>query len=427
MISTRSFAYKFAKTAAAISVVLAVAFSGLGPAVAHAPGETVAGAEASTDQVRSITFPVVGSVTYSDTWGACRGSGCSRSHKGVDIFGPKLAPLVAAADGTIVSDRRSGLTNAGNKVTIQDDEGWIYLYLHLNNDSPGTDDGANPQAWILPSGLSVGDRVTAGQVVGYLGDSGNAETTPPHLHFEIHPPGQAAINPTASVNDARDQGRVVTAASLASTVEGRAQHSDLVTAWYRALLKREPTDAEMMAWTDRFAIGAATRADLIADLTMARPRRDQAGVIVRAYEVVLQRRPNLQEIRSWLASDGLSATAVASSLLASEEFSQRHGPLSDEQFISVIYNQALGRDATSERLADWLAAFADGESRPVLAAYLAETYQVKDRTWHSLEIVQGYRAGLDRMPTDAEHAQWVAYLDGGGHLAAVVAEIRATG
>ncbi|MCP4226646.1 MAG: M23 family metallopeptidase, partial [Actinomycetia bacterium] len=106
-----------------------------------------------TTAVDQLVFPIVGPVTYSDTWGACRGYRCYRSHKGVDIFGTKLAPLVAVTDGIIISTRRTALTSAGNKVIIEDDDGWRYIYLHLNNDSPGTDDGANPQGWIIPNRL----------------------------------------------------------------------------------------------------------------------------------------------------------------------------------------------------------------------------------------------------------------------------------
>ena len=310
-------------------------------------------------------------------------------------------------------------------ITIQDDDGWTYIYIHLNNDTPGTDDGANPQAWVVSSDLRVGDRVEAGQVIGYLGDSGNAETTPPHLHFEIHPPNHGPINPTASATYAVSEGRVVPVSSLASTAEGRAEHADFVSAWYRALLLREPTEAELLAWTDRFDIRAATRADRIADLTMVRTRRSRADVIVRAYDVVLQRQPTLVEIRSWLADENLSASGLATALLQSDEFVSRHGQLSDEQFVNLLYNQALGSNPTDDRLADWLTALDQGEPRPVLAAFLAETFEVKDRTWHSLEVIQGYRAGLNRMPTDAEHSRWVEFLDNGGHLPIVVAEIRA--
>lgn len=408
------------KVAAVLFIASALIGLSLAPVVAQTD-DGIAGLEAAVEP--ALIFPVVGPVSFVDTWGACR-SGCSRSHKGVDIFGAKLAPLVAAADGTIVSDRRSALTNAGNKIIIESDDGWRFIYLHLNNDTPGTDDGANPQAWIIASGLRVGDRVSAGQMIGYLGDSGNAETTPAHLHFEIHPPGQSAVNPTAAVQAAYDNNRRVSVASMASTLEGRAEFVPSIDAWYRALLKRPPTKAESLAWADRFDVDLGTNAELIADLTMAKQRRDPAGRIVRAYQVALNRRPNLAEMRSWLAAGDVALDDVVVALLSGSEFQNRHGQLADADFISLMYRQGIGREPTPERLDDWMTALSEGGDRNVLATYLADTYISKDRTWHTLEVVQAYRAGLDRMPTEEEHARWVAHLDGGGLIPDVVTEIR---
>jgi hypothetical protein len=374
--------------------------------------------------VRDITFPVVGPVTFTDTFGACR-SGCSRSHRGVDIFGTKLAPLVAAGDGTIVSVRRSALTRAGNMVTIRDDEGWYYLYLHLNNDSPGTDDGANPQAWIVPNRLRVGARVNAGDVIGYLGDSGNAETTPAHLHFEIHQPGVGAINPTPSVQAAQDSGRLRPVSSLASTPEGRAQHTGLISAWYRALLKREPTPKELFAWADRFAIGYANRDDLIADLTMAPARRNQTGTVLRAYRVVLGRRPGADALRYWEAQyrAGARSETIVQGLLDSQEFASR-GVLSDAQFIDLIYRNARGRAPTASVRTYWLNQLATGRTRASMASYFAESFSVKDNTWHELQVMLAFRAALDREPTDAEVATWRTHLDNGGLLPDVIDAIK---
>lgn len=374
-----------------------------------------------------IVFPVVGPVTYTDTWGACRGAGCSRSHKGVDIFGAKLAPLVAAEDGVITFIRQSSLSISGNTIIIRSDEGWRYLYIHLNNDAPGTDDGSNPQGWIVPSRLKVGDRVEAGQVIGYLGDSGNAETTPAHVHFEIHRPGVGAINPTPFVQTAQSAGRVVSVASLASTPEGRAEVAPRVEAWYRALLDREPTELELFAWTDRIDVGMGTLDDLIADLTMAKQRRDPAGDVLRSFRVSLGRLPTINEIRAWedAMENGTDLEQLNESLVTSDAFANDHGQLTDAEFVGVIYDNAIGRPPTERRLADWLEAFADGEPRATLPAYFADSYTVKDSTWHDLEVVQAFRAGLDRMPTDEEFQRWEAHLDDGGLIPEVVAAIRA--
>ena len=407
-----------------LALCLAVAAIALAPAASAQEAET---AEQEPSGDPEIVFPVVGPVSYTDTWGACRGVGCSRSHKGVDIFGHKLAPLVAADDGVITFIRQSSLSISGNTIIIRSDEGWRYLYIHLNNDAPGTDDGSNPQAWIIPNRLRVGDRVEAGQVIGYLGDSGNAETTPAHVHFEVHRPGVGAINPTPFVDRAQAAGRVVNVGSLASTPEGRAEAAPAVQAWYGALLDRQPTDMELFAWTDRFDVGFADTDDLIADLTMAKSRRDPAGVVIRSFRVSLDRLPTLNEIRAWEDAHRQGATLeeINHTLIDSDAFTDRFGDLDDEAFIRAIYDNAIGRAPSAARMADWLAAFADGQPRSSLPTYFADSYPVKDSTWHGLEVVQAYRASLDRMPEPEEYDRWVAHLDGGGLIPDVVAGIRA--
>jgi hypothetical protein len=407
-------------TAALVVVALVAAMAS--PAIALEPAE-----EPEEPLVRELMFPIVGPVTYSDTWGACRGSGCRRSHKGADIFGAKLAPLVAAADGVIVSVRRTALTTAGNKIVIEDDEGWRYVYFHLNNDTPGTDDGANPQAWIIANRLRVGDRVEAGDVVGYLGDSGNAERTPNHLHFEVHQPDVGAINPTPSLDAATDAGRIVPVAGLASDAAGRAEHEGTIVSWYRALLERDPTAKELFAWADRFDIGFADRDDLIADLTMAPQRYRPSGTVLRAYQVGLDRRPSISELRSMERSnrDGADHLDVVRSLLDGDEFAAEHGTLSDAEFIEIVYHNARGRAPSSGVRAYWRGQLGEGRPRAEMAAYFVDSYGLKNRTWHDLEVIQAFRAALDRLPNDAELDRWVDHLDDGGLIVDVVDSIRA--
>jgi hypothetical protein len=158
--------------------------------------------DAAADTVRPIHFPVEGAVRFRDDWGDPRGGG-TRQHRGNDLAGRKLQPLLAAADGVVA---RTGVDDgiSGNYLVIRDAAGWEYLYIHVNNDTPGTDDGANPPAWRFAPGIGRGARVRAGQHVGWMGDSGNAEDTQPHLHFEIHRPGVGAINPYRSLLAARN-------------------------------------------------------------------------------------------------------------------------------------------------------------------------------------------------------------------------------
>jgi murein DD-endopeptidase MepM/ murein hydrolase activator NlpD len=131
-----------------------------------------------------MVFPVLGPTSYTDTFLACR-SGCTRRHFGQDLMGPKMRPLVAAFNGVVSSVKRESRVGDGNYVTIQGDNGWSANYLHVNNDTPGTDDGKGTARYAFAEGIERGARVFAGQLIGWSGDSGNAESTGPHLHFEL--------------------------------------------------------------------------------------------------------------------------------------------------------------------------------------------------------------------------------------------------
>jgi murein DD-endopeptidase MepM/ murein hydrolase activator NlpD len=116
-------------------------------------------------------FPVAGLAYWTDDWHACR-DGCSRLHEGLDIFAQTGTPLVASADGFISQKLVGDLS--GISVEITDDAGVQYFYAHMS-------------AWA--DGIQVGQRVTTGQLLGYVGNTGNAITTPPHVHYEIQPGG----------------------------------------------------------------------------------------------------------------------------------------------------------------------------------------------------------------------------------------------
>jgi hypothetical protein len=154
----------------------------------------------AAEEAHPIVFPVAGEVTWTDTWHAPRGGG--RLHEGQDLMGEKGLPVVAADDG-VVTYLQKGHASAGHWLRLLADDGWIYSYIHLNNDSPGTDDGQASDDQIFGPGIAQGVRVTAGQVLGYLGDSGNAESSGAHLHFEMKDPSGTSINPAPSLRTAR--------------------------------------------------------------------------------------------------------------------------------------------------------------------------------------------------------------------------------
>ncbi len=132
----------------------------------------------------NIVFPVIGEVTFIDDFHQPRSGG--RTHDATDIMGPKMLPVVAVSDGVV-----KWIGSSCCYLSIDHGGGWETWYIHLNNDTPGTDDGL---AWGIAPGIERGTAVSRGQLIGWLGDSGNAEHTAPHLHFQIFRNG-VAINP----------------------------------------------------------------------------------------------------------------------------------------------------------------------------------------------------------------------------------------
>lgn len=170
------------RLATALLAVAAV----IGPAACSGP-PLVAG------EAGPLVFPVAGKVSFSDTFGAPRAGG--RTHEGQDLMAAKGTPLVAATDGTITWLRWGTTTISGNMLILTGDNGWKHYYIHINNDSPGTDDGANVYEQAFADGIRVGQRVKAGEVIAYVGDSGDAEGTAPHLHYELRRPDGTVTNP----------------------------------------------------------------------------------------------------------------------------------------------------------------------------------------------------------------------------------------
>ncbi len=123
------------------------------------------------------TCPVAGFVTFSDTWGASRSGG--RSHQGVDMMAARGTALVAVESGTIRRMGNGGL--GGITIWLRGASGDEFYYAHLDS-------------WA--AGISEGQSVSVGQAIGTVGTTGNAPSTVPHLHWEFHPGGGSAVNPT---------------------------------------------------------------------------------------------------------------------------------------------------------------------------------------------------------------------------------------
>ena len=149
-------------------------------------------ASGGTRAVPRLIFPVVGPVTYTNDFGDPRGR---LPHQGNDIMAAKKSPIVAVEDGKVSFWTSSA--SAGCLLYLHGRSGTMYEYIHLNNDRTMKNDnkGKCVAGTAYAKGLKNGARVKAGQPIGYVGDSGDANGIASHLHFELHPHGGRAVSP----------------------------------------------------------------------------------------------------------------------------------------------------------------------------------------------------------------------------------------
>lgn len=168
------------------AVIFLLVVTGAGGALADTVVFYARIAKLSTQEPHSkIKMPVddVNKREIADTWGAPRSGG--RTHEGQDIFAPKGTKIFSATNGYVYKIGENNL--GGQTVSVISSGGRIYYYAHLDEYAPN---------------LKVGDPVTTRTVLGFVGTTGNAQGTPPHLHFGVYTFGFGnAINPLPLITD----------------------------------------------------------------------------------------------------------------------------------------------------------------------------------------------------------------------------------
>ncbi len=141
---------------------------------------------------RKLIFPMVGATHFTNDFGAARQQG---SHLGNDLIGPWRSPVVAVESGTVKLWTSS--YRAGCMLWLDGDSGTRYAYIHLNNDLTDRNDnrGGCVQGIAYAPTLETGQRVEAGELLGYNGDSGDANGGSPHVHFELQQQRGYSVSP----------------------------------------------------------------------------------------------------------------------------------------------------------------------------------------------------------------------------------------
>lgn len=178
-------------------------------------------------------FPIAGRANFSHDWGFPRWTPSPHLHEGTDVFADFGTPIVTSEAGRVI---KKGSTGAGGiSVWVLGDGGNAYYYAHM-------------QSWAR--GLAVGQRVERGQVIGFVGDSGNATGGAPHLHFEIHPgspnrpggPGAPARDPKPFLDDALRQAEEQAAVFARNAGAGTGTAVAVAPTRYPILVPKTRTD-----------------------------------------------------------------------------------------------------------------------------------------------------------------------------------------
>jgi len=178
-----------------------------------------------------LAFPLDGPYHMVDTFDSPRCCGEGVVHHAQDLMADRMTPVRSAATGTVSyvnwsSDPESVDPARCCTIAIRHDDGWETWYIHLNNDTPGTDDG---QGWGIAPDILPGTHVQAGQLIGWVGDSGNAEETSPHLHFELHDPDDVYVNPYQALLNADAHGGAQACNGQAATLVGDPDGDGIIT------------------------------------------------------------------------------------------------------------------------------------------------------------------------------------------------------
>jgi hypothetical protein len=364
---------------------------------------------AQTSPPQRICFPVDPAVrvTWSDTFGAPRGD---RTHEGQDLMGPKMARLMSAVDGTVLQIVFQN--DKGNRVVILGDDDWFYVYLHVNNDTPGTDDGAATFSQAFAAGLEQGDRVRRGEHIAYLGDSGNAEASGAHVHFETRQPLPAgttvqswswssatAVNPAEPLRNAEACDRW----APFLTVE------ELVTRQYRDFYGRSPDGAGLAYWTGQLNGGRLTAHQFVANLLVAPEFEQRISPVARLYKAFFRRTPDEPGLDYWVGvyASGTALTTIAHVFADSEEFVATYGALDNAAFVDLVYGNVLGRSPDPGGGQYWVDALNRGLSRGVLMVGFSESAENLRLTANWVKIVLVYVGMLGRAPDPGGLEYWL--------------------
>jgi hypothetical protein len=191
-----------------------------------------------------------------------------------------------------------------------------------------------------------------------------------------------------------------------------ATAADLVTRQYRDVLKRDPTAADLAYWTSR--VGASwSPGRFVAQLQASSEADRRVHAVTRLYRAYFLRIPDHGGLTYWLQrrGQGVTLASISASFATSSEFRNRYGGLTDDQFVTLVYANVLGRQPDGAGRAHWVGQLAQGLSRGQLMANFSQSSEHVRTSASSVRVVATYEDLLRRAPTQGVHDLAVAGLE----------------
>ena len=224
---------------------------------------------------------------------------------------------------------------------------------------------------------------------------------------------------TGSCTVSMDSARSVTASFNTSGGGPLADPAVFVTQQYRDFLRSNPGSADLNNWVNQLNAGTLTRAQLTQTLMESGESQGRFGPIIRLYTAYFLRLPDYGGLMHWFntmypsSGYGSSLAQVSDQFAGSPEFVARYGALDNAGFVSLVYQNVLGRNAEPGGFAYWVGQLNAGMTRGQMMIGFSESPENQGITATGQRITLVYASMLQRVPNANEHAQWLADMNAG--------------